>query len=107
EEYFDALISTLAPVFFPEPQQEHGALSIGETLQIFTALRVVITLQQLDAVGRLVSAVAHQIAHQAYERQVDRLLQGFAHGGQTAVVLTPEVAEVVHAGAGKEALAGA
>ena len=101
DEGFQALLRWLALVLAPEAQEEGAPFLIGETLQVLLTAWVLVVLEQFGAV--LVGAVAHQIAHQAYEGQVDRLAQGFAQGRVAAVVLAAEVTEGVQPAAGKEA----
>ena len=108
EKGVQALLGTLPLVLAPETQEEGGALAIGEALEVARAQRVLVVLQQRRAVvGAVVGAVAHQVAQQADERQVDRLLQGHAQGGDARVVLALEVAEAVRAAAGEEGFVGA
>ncbi|MCY1422698.1 hypothetical protein D9M71_383900 [compost metagenome] len=97
----------LALVFLPEAHQVVGAFLVGETGQVFLAARVGVVLQQRYAVVRLlVGHVTHQVAHQADERQVDRLAQCILEGRVAAVVFLAEVVEHVHAAAGEEGFAG-
>ncbi|MNZ62920.1 hypothetical protein D3C78_810550 [compost metagenome] len=107
EERIQALLRGFALVLPPEAHQVAGAFLVGKACQVFLAARVRIVLEQRHAVEwLLVGHVAHQVAHQANERQVDRLAQGFFEGRVAPVVLLAEVVEHVHAAAGEERFAG-
>ena len=101
DEGLQTLLRRLALIFAPETQEEGAPFLVGEALQVFLAAWVLVVLEQFGAV--LIGAVAHQVAHQADEGQVDRLAQGFTQGRVAAVVLAAEVTEGVQAAAGEEA----
>ncbi|MOA23967.1 hypothetical protein D3C78_1446210 [compost metagenome] len=108
EEGFQALAGVLFLILLPEPEQERGAFAISELGQVFLATWVLVVLEQLGTViGAGIGGVAHQVAHQADERQVDRFTQGVAQCGNAAVVFFTEVVEGVQPAAGKKCLAGA
>ncbi len=102
QEGVELLLWSLATVFTPEAQQIGLSLLVCKLGQIFGAARILVILEQLGAVALPIEAVANDIAHQAYERQVDGLTQGIANGRNAAVVFAPEVVEGVHAATGEE-----
>ncbi|MNO86941.1 hypothetical protein D3C76_783560 [compost metagenome] len=107
EEGVQALLRGLALVLLPEAHQVVGAFAIGKAGQVFLTARVGVILEQRHAIERLlIGHVAHDVAHQANERQVDRLAQRFLEGRVAAVVFLAEVVEHVHAAAGEEGFAG-
>ena len=103
EEGFLDFSRGLAAVFVPEAAQENLAFLIGEAGEIFGAARVAGLLQQLRTAARhLEHGVAHHVAHQPHEGQVDRGLQGFAYCRHAAVVFLAEVVEAMDAAASEE-----
>jgi hypothetical protein len=69
EKRIEPFLSGFILVAFPEAQQERFALTIGELGQILLTPGIAVVLEQHGAVvGPLIRGVAHQIAHQAYER---------------------------------------
>ena len=108
EEGFQTLACVLFLVLLPELEQEGGAFAVGKLGQVLLAARIFVVLEQLrTVVGARVRGVAHQITHQANEWQVDRLAQGVAQSGITAVIFFTEIIEGVQPTAGEKRLAGA
>jgi hypothetical protein len=72
----------------PEAAQEGLAFAVGEQGQVGVAARIEVVLQQPRGVaGPLVHGVAHDLAQQAHEGQVDGGLHGLAQAGLPRVVL--------------------
>ena len=100
------LLGRAVLVLAPESAQEELALAVGEADEVVDAARVVVVLEQARGTARhLVHGVAHELAHQAHEGQVDRGLQRLAQRGLAGVVAGVEVAEAVAPATGEEALA--
>ncbi|MNQ69031.1 hypothetical protein D3C85_836080 [compost metagenome] len=108
EERFEPRLGVLVAVFFPELEQERRAFAVGKRSQVFLTSRVAVVLEQFGTVAWAgISGVAHQVAHQAYERQVNRFTQGVAQSRKATVVFLAEVMERVQTATGKKRLAGA
>ncbi|MCY1179964.1 hypothetical protein D9M73_203890 [compost metagenome] len=107
EEGVQALLRGFTLVLLPEAHQVVGAFLVGKARKVFLAARVGIVLEQRHAVVRLlVSHVAHQVAHQADERQVDRLAQCILECRVAGVVFLAEVVEHMHPATGEKRFAG-
>jgi len=87
----------------PEAAQKRLAFAVGKAGQVVAAPRVAGILEQARGAARhLVHGVAHHLAHQPHEGQVDGGLHRLAQGGLAAVVVAVEVAEGVDAPPGEE-----
>ena len=107
QERVEPRLGVFVSVLLPELEQERGAFAIGKIRQVFLAPWVTIILEQLGAaIGAGVSGVAHDIAHQPNERQVDRLAQGIAQGRQAPVVFLAKIIEGVQPAAGEKRFTG-
>lgn len=107
EEGIELLLGSLAAIFAPEAQQIGLPLFVGKFGQILLTTGILVILQQLGTVALFVEAVAHDIAHQPYKGQVNRLTQRVTQRRNTIVILAAEVVEGVHATTGKEPFVGA
>ncbi len=108
EKGVEAVLGVLVLVLLPELEQERSTLAVGEFGQVFLTPRVAVILEQFGTAVRAgVGGVAHQITHQANERQVDRLAQGVAQGRDPTVIFLAEVVEHMQAAPGEKRLTGA
>nr|GEU28068.1 hypothetical protein [Tanacetum cinerariifolium] len=100
------LADLLALVLGVEAAQELAPFLVGKARQVGGAARIVgVRQQRCGRARRLEHVELGDVAHQAHEHQVGRVAQRFGHGQDLAVVFLGEVAEVMEAAAGEEALA--
>src|SRR3977135_3773843 len=92
EQLGQQLLAVESLVFAIEVPDENASFVVGEAREIGAAVRMPRILQYAAGVlRRTIDEVVDHVAHDAYEREIDRFAERFAYGRGPAAVLPLEV----------------